>query len=494
MALKTMDSFLRYVTMGALATKQAWELLEERGYQIIELERYASSNKIWQTKIKRLRLPDLLCVKTGIRFEVRAKSNLKIEMSHAPGNPDRHWDAGMRDNDVVILIKAYDVDGDIRISNHINAFSISMLRSSQDNSRIGPPKSNSEGAERTITWPAWIPSSDGVVDEIQREADGNTRKIKVHYDDGRFYTYSRMDNKHVYLEEGERFKGNEQIILGLPQSLVSLDGTNPSWSPSNDLSSSNLSDQLASVKSFTRLDPMPVIEQLKQIFLDAQTDPRIRLETAGVLARHNIPEGLDFLSDQALKTNCDVQWRMEAVFILSEISLISDKIVSILDNVIKKADHFEARAAAAWGLGNTKAGLSSLLDHISDPDEIVAIHSIISASRLVDDSETTREICNLFSRDDRTAASASEVLSRSTVIDLPVMFEHVQENLPEKIRMWAFSSLSRRTPSEVRSHPLWLKQNNNFRKSLEYSWHGIEKSWLADRNINSELDALELQT
>ena len=224
-------------------------------------------------------------------------------MSHAPGNPDRHWDAGMRDNDVVILIKAYDVDGDIRISNHINAFSISMLRSSQDNSRIGPPKSNSEGAERTITWPAWIPSSDGVVDEIQREADGNTRKIKVHYDDGRFYTYSRMDNKHVYLEEGERFKGNEQIILGLPQSLVSLDGTNPSWSPSNDLSSSNLSDQLASVKSFTRLDPMPVIEQLKQIFLDAQTDPRIRLETAGVLARHNIPEGLDFLSDQALNNH-----------------------------------------------------------------------------------------------------------------------------------------------------------------------------------------------
>ena len=77
MALKTMDSFLRYVTMGALATKQAWELLEERGYQIIELERYASSNKIWQTKIKRLRLPDLLCVKTGIRFEVRAKVILK---------------------------------------------------------------------------------------------------------------------------------------------------------------------------------------------------------------------------------------------------------------------------------------------------------------------------------------------------------------------------------------------------------------------------------
>ena len=32
-----------------------------------KLERYSRSNKIWSTKVKRLRLPDLLCVRTGLR-------------------------------------------------------------------------------------------------------------------------------------------------------------------------------------------------------------------------------------------------------------------------------------------------------------------------------------------------------------------------------------------------------------------------------------------
>ena len=104
MGFKVDASFLRFLTMGALGVRRVASELKARGFDPIELERYCSSNKIWTTKIKRLRLPDLLCVRTGLRIEVRAKSNLMIRMSDAPNNPERRWGAGLRDEDVVALI------------------------------------------------------------------------------------------------------------------------------------------------------------------------------------------------------------------------------------------------------------------------------------------------------------------------------------------------------------------------------------------------------
>lgn len=93
MGLKTDTSFLRFLSMGALGVRQTMKQLTGMGFRPIELERYCASNKIWMTKVKRLRLPDLLCVRTGLRLEVRAKSDLRIRMSDAPANPDRTWDA-----------------------------------------------------------------------------------------------------------------------------------------------------------------------------------------------------------------------------------------------------------------------------------------------------------------------------------------------------------------------------------------------------------------
>ncbi len=69
MGLKVDSSFLKFVTMGALGVRGVADLMTQAGLQPIELERYSRSNKIWQTKVKRLRLPDLLCVKTGIRWK-----------------------------------------------------------------------------------------------------------------------------------------------------------------------------------------------------------------------------------------------------------------------------------------------------------------------------------------------------------------------------------------------------------------------------------------
>src|SRR3990170_1717003 len=71
--------FARFVSMGAVGTAAvADDLREQHGHRPIELERYAMANKVWQTKVKRLRLPDLVCTRCGLRVESMAKSKLGL--------------------------------------------------------------------------------------------------------------------------------------------------------------------------------------------------------------------------------------------------------------------------------------------------------------------------------------------------------------------------------------------------------------------------------
>jgi hypothetical protein len=71
--LKVDSSFLKFVTMGALGVRRVCGLMAGAGLQPIELERCSRSNKIWSTKVKRLRLPDLLCVRTVLSSSARMR-------------------------------------------------------------------------------------------------------------------------------------------------------------------------------------------------------------------------------------------------------------------------------------------------------------------------------------------------------------------------------------------------------------------------------------
>ncbi|HET8929221.1 MAG TPA: hypothetical protein VFN21_01060, partial [Acidimicrobiales bacterium] len=107
MGFKEDADFARFVSMGAVGSAAvARHLRDHHGHQAIELERYAMANKVWKTKVKRLRLPDLVCVRCGRRIESRAKSKLGIIMSHSDTR-GREWDAGgMRDDDIYAFLRA----------------------------------------------------------------------------------------------------------------------------------------------------------------------------------------------------------------------------------------------------------------------------------------------------------------------------------------------------------------------------------------------------
>ena len=162
MSFKEDYSFLEKVSLGAVGNRKIMELLNDAGHRIIELERYSTTNKIWSTKIKRLRVPDLLCLTCGRRIESRAKSKLGIIMSDAPDNPERQWDVGLRDEDLVGIIHCHGSLGtEFVCGNQVNLFLIGDLRSKFNYSKLGDRKSASEGSERDRTWPSYVPTFTG---------------------------------------------------------------------------------------------------------------------------------------------------------------------------------------------------------------------------------------------------------------------------------------------------------------------------------------------
>src|SRR5690606_35905364 len=95
--------FARFLTYGVRGTLTVSEDLKRRGHVMAELERYAAGNKIWGVRPKRLRMPDLLCLRCGRRFESKSKSKLELKLSR--GGEGREWfSGGMRDNDVFAFV------------------------------------------------------------------------------------------------------------------------------------------------------------------------------------------------------------------------------------------------------------------------------------------------------------------------------------------------------------------------------------------------------
>lgn len=70
---KTDASFLEKLAMGAIGTRRVFFDLEAQGHKPLELERGSMSFKLWKAiKIKRARVPDLICLGCGQRIESRA--------------------------------------------------------------------------------------------------------------------------------------------------------------------------------------------------------------------------------------------------------------------------------------------------------------------------------------------------------------------------------------------------------------------------------------
>jgi len=488
MGFKTDTSFLKFLSIGALGVHQTISHLKTLGFQPIELERYCGSNKIWGTKVKRLRLPDLMCVKTGLRFEVRAKTDLQIKMSDAPNNPARAWDAGLRDDDLAAFISISDNQGMFVPADEAVFFRIGELRKSVNFSKLGEPKSASEGAERDRTWPATVPSRDGRVISVTKD-----KLIVEQFDKegkrARKQTY-QLKNKTAYVKPGDTFKAGACFLSGVPQSKARLtDYLNQQYDPFFGLLSSNEVDRYAAAKSlpYRNDDRKKAIAALEGL-LSQEKEWRVRLEAAGAAVTLGSTLGEEAIVQYVLDEATPNELCMEAILILTELGY-SDFTRDLLTQIITHPsfEGREVRQAAIWGLG--KSGLKSYIDilpYIADEDENVALHAIAAFGQDTPLPIIEHLVQELTGGDERKAPAASEalrIIASPTAIQVLISAYDADQSASD----WIVATLGRMPHAliarKLQGHPI-------MRALAPLLLHAPGAHWLASEDLNSSMEFL----
>jgi hypothetical protein len=407
MGFKLDSSFLKYLTMGASATQRVMQLMRDAGLEPIELERYASTNKIWATKVKRLRLPDLLCIRTGLRVEVRGKTKLEVRMSDAPNNVKRRWFAGLQNRDLIAFVKCdTSNDGLVTPAARAEFFWVGDLRRSFSLAKHGNRKSGSEGAEQDVCWPTTVAKSDGKVVSLSK------LQLKVQLATGRKQCY-RLGSKKAYVSIGEQFMGGAQFLAGPTRSKASLlDIGGASWDPRTELRTSI--DRYVCAKALGRMGNRRDFRLLHE--LEADRDPRVALEASAALAKLGVREGLDQIS-LTIESPAVGYLQMEGVFILGEIrGALENDAVRLLEKIARNAVYAdEVCQAAIWCLGHKgHSRFHRLLLFLGAPTENQRLHAITAFG-----SDVPKNVCKALvnviadaKRSELTRSAAGEVLTR----------------------------------------------------------------------------------
>jgi hypothetical protein len=391
-SFKSDESFLEKISIGAVGTRQVFKDLDQQGHQPIELERGSMSFKIWKTiKIKRIRVPDILCVACNRRVESRAKTNLEISMSHSQADSSRAWDFGLEDNDYVAFVVCYRVGDepvDWRAEELVQYIQVRDLREAFRQGQVYEenPKGAQEGFEIRLTWPSATASADGRVVRISDE-----RFQFMRLSDDRTISLSRTQ-KGILLtplvHEGDVVCKNQVILSTVPvirafdceQSATEQTYTVQLYSPS-------LSEKYAAAKALSHFGS-PAVKETLACVLPTKEHIYIRLEAAASLARLGDERGLAFIRD--CLSGDYINDQLEAVIVLGEIR--SPEAVQILiDMLLNDNLHSEIRAGAAWALGETrdKAAIGALIQSFLAVDVTIRIEAARALAKLTDTSSQT---------------------------------------------------------------------------------------------------------
>ena len=430
---KSYESFLEKIAIGAVGTQRVFSVLEKLGHHPIELERGSMNYKIWKNiKIKRIRVPDILCVDNGIRIESRAKTNLEITMSHSMSDPERGWDFGLKDEDHVALIvcnKNGENPIDWTADDLVQFVSVKDLRISekQDQTILIAPKGSQEGFESRIIWPTGIASSKGVITEI-----GKIIKYKTALGRTNFIRTTKS-NKILspLVSVGEKVVKN-QILA----SVVNIKKTIPTNKVDvnyfiENLLSLILSERYAAAKALSYFNNPLVEKTLLAKLRDKNEHIYVKLEAAASLSRFGNVEGYNFIK-QCLTDNY-LQNVLESVIVLAEIRTV-DSCKLLCDVLLDERHDPEIRAGAAWGLGEQQnnMALTAISKSFNSVEENIKIEAARALAKFT--NLHSNDILELFCN-----ANANELpgiawaLSKSDSISLDQL---ISNHVGTEYRQW----------------------------------------------------------
>lgn len=338
----------------------AIDRLTALGFNPIELERGSTGFKIWKRiKIKRIRVPDILCLNTGSRFESRGKTVQEISMSHSLKDPNRAWDFGMRDDDWVVITffrQAPDSPLDVTRISPVHFISVADMRAVFAKKQINTstPKGFEEGSEIRVIWPCACAKFAGKVTEITpkqitlESPTGGKQRIKLERSKGIVLISQVSVNDPV--------DENQIIASVVPVHVVLTPGQIVDENHFiQKLRNVNLSERYASAKALRYRGFANAEVSLQARLDDNAEDIYVQLEAAAALASKNDEKGWDFIESKvrAAVMISPLETQLETVIVASELQ--NPRSENLLIEVLADgARDEELRAGAAWALGQFK--------------------------------------------------------------------------------------------------------------------------------------------
>jgi hypothetical protein len=384
-SFKSDESFIRKLAIGAAGTRRAFEDLHNQGHEPIELERGSMSFKIWRKEIKRkrIRLPDILCLNCGHRFESRGKTDLKIGMSHSLTDATRAWDAGLDADDFVALVAVTTGEGpiDAVADSLVQYISVRDLRAAFADGRISTSarKGAEEGSEIWITWPAAVAPISGRVEGL------NGKTIRIVFENGtrgRLLLQRKGGSLIPLVGAGDEVRRNQIVASVVPVTpACPCPGGATVAVYAQKAASASLTDRYMAAKALRYHMDDAATRPLLELANDEKEDIYVRVEAAAALMLRNRPEGKAFLA--ALLTEAHASYRLEAAIVLGEVP--TPAAAELLRNTLADADeHPDVRAAAAWSLGEIglRDNVDALIASFSALEQEVRIEAARALAKL----------------------------------------------------------------------------------------------------------------
>jgi hypothetical protein len=436
-SFKSDTSFLEKISMGAIGTASVLKDLKEKAHSPIELERGSTSFKIWKNiKIKRIRVPDVLCLQCGKCVECRTKTKPEISMSHSLADPARGWDRGLDNQDRIAFVvcrKGTESPVDWLPVGPVQYVLTQDLRKSQKagHAVLTKPKGPEEGFEIRMIWPAATASSNGTVSAVEKDRIQYRRQ-----DDGRTISVRLLKKERPMtplVRRGDKVLENEVLAYVVP-----VTGTFPcDKSVDADhylalLSSPAISSRYMATKALGFFDSSEVKAGLVKRMKDDGEHVYVRLEAAAGLARLGDGQGYGFM-EQNLKDEY-LQNRLETVIVLGEINR-TPSCKLLVEALLDGKQHSDIRAGAAWSLGElrNKAGLKALMSSFEEVDETIRVEAARALAKLA--VRCTPEILDEFKEAaPESLPGISWALSKAGQFSLMAMSQLL---VSEDTRQWA---------------------------------------------------------
>ncbi|MBN1492268.1 MAG: HEAT repeat domain-containing protein [Phycisphaerae bacterium] len=417
---------------------------------------------------------------------------LKIAMSHAVNREERAWDRGLRGNDLVAFIQCVETDkGKWTAADRLALFRVKDMRASVESAGLTRMKATSEGSEIQLVWPATIPQQPGLVSAVTGEF------VETVLDSGRRQRYRLQARRraggrtisyrlHHHVTPGAHFGPGDTIMASvMPESLPPVRSSDDQYDFVADLLSEHRETVYAAVKALGFLPELEAqsVDEIRRV-VEVYPDALVRLEGAAALARLGLSDGWDAIG-RSLQQDGEVPLRMEAVLVLGEIQ--SDESVSLLTEVAgDRSNPSELRAAAAWSMGTSARLLDAtpLLKLLADEDELVAVHALVSASRLMNGEGLALAFSHLGD-DARVSAGVVRAILAARIDPVPLAVSRLRQ-VSGTARSWLLYLLA--MLGRDRCEPHLRQYASDLIGQLDFFWTKHVQNWTNRFEVADQID------